>query len=100
MHLYYLRKESYEQIVPEIHKTNGEIIPERKETVECHALYRGTDVTGWRGRDTYPVPRNKGVKLYTCKTLKKIMAERESLHDYCGEWFDIYDENGKVDITK
>lgn len=67
--------------------------------VERHALYRGTDVTGWRGRDSYPLPRNKGVKLYACKTLKHILSERETLYNYCGEWYDVYDEKGKVNIA-
>nr|DAN90380.1 MAG TPA: hypothetical protein [Bacteriophage sp.] len=37
------------------------------------------------------------MKVYTCKTLKKIKQLQESTFDYCGEMFDIYDENGKVD---
>lgn len=28
--MYYLRKEPYEQIIPQIEKTDGTIIPERK----------------------------------------------------------------------
>lgn len=94
--MYYLRKEPFEQTISEIRKTNGEVIPERKVMTDDAALYRGTDVSGWRGRDTYPAPRNKGVKLYTCKTLKQILKERTVLFNYCGEWYDVYDENGIV----
>jgi hypothetical protein len=38
------------------------------------------------------------MKLYRCKTLKQIIKLRKGIFDYCGEWFDVYDENGKVDI--
>lgn len=38
--------------------------------------------------------------LYTCKKLKTILALRQDTFDYCGEWFDVYDENGKVDLTE
>ena len=40
-----------------------------------------------------------GMKLYVCKTLKPILALRQAMHDYCGEWFDIYDVNGKITIN-
>jgi hypothetical protein len=30
--------------------------------------------------------------------MKRILELRESLFKYCGEWFDVYDENGKADI--
>ncbi len=36
------------------------------------------------------------MKLYTTKTIKKIIEIRFALFLYCGEWFSIYDENGKV----
>ena len=32
------------------------------------------------------------------KKLKTILELRQSTFDYCGEWFDVYDENGKVDL--
>ena len=95
--MYYLRRETHEYTIPEIKKTDGTTIPERKTTAEDMALYRATDC-GWRGRDYYPVPHNKGVKLYMCKSIKHILSERKALFDYCGELFDIYDENGKVEI--
>lgn len=38
--------------------------------------------------------------LYTCKKLKTILALRQDTFDYCGEWFDVYDENGKVDLSE
>ena len=38
------------------------------------------------------------LRLYTCKTLKTILDLRKSLFGYCGEWFDVYDENGKIEI--
>ena len=32
--------------------------------------------------------------------LKKIKELQKNTFDYCGEMFDIYDENGKVDIDE
>jgi hypothetical protein len=95
---YYLRKESFEGIIKEIIRPNGEIIPERKYVSEDRALYYPYDLTRRRYRDSYPIPHNKGFRMYTCKTLKHIMEERQNLFDYCGEWFDVYDDNGKVNI--
>lgn len=44
--------------------------------------------------------KHRGVHLYTCKKLKTILSLRQDTFDYCGEWFDVYDENGKVDISR
>ena len=38
------------------------------------------------------------MKLYSCKAMKRIMKIREDLFQYCGEYFDVYNEDGKVDI--
>ena len=38
--MYYLRKEPYEQIIPQIEKTDGTIIPERKYIIEDRAIYK------------------------------------------------------------
>lgn len=96
---YYLRKEPYEQTIPEIKKTDGEVIPERKYIVEDRALYFPTDLPRRRYRSTYPEPNQKGFELLTYKTMQSILEERQNLFDYCGEWFDVYDENNqKVDI--
>jgi len=94
---YYLRKEPFEHTIKEIVKTNGEVIPERKVIADDRALYQATDLYSRRYRDLYPIPQNKGVKVYTCETLSHIMKERESLFNYCDEWFDVYNDNGKVD---
>jgi hypothetical protein len=95
---YYLRKEPYEHIIPKMTRPNGEIIPEKIYMSEDRALYYLYDLTGRRYRSSYPFPNDKTLRLYTCKTLKHIMEERQNLFDYCGEWFDVYDENGKVDL--
>lgn len=95
--MYYLRKESYEMTIEEIKKTDGTIIPERKYMTEDRALYKANSMNRFY-RESYPKPHNKGVKLYTCKKLSTILEHRESLHDYCGEYFDVYDENGIVSL--
>ena len=53
-------------------------------------FYRGT-FTGLDGK-------YQGMKVYTCKSLRYIKSLRERVHEYCEEWFDVYDENGKVEI--
>lgn len=96
--MYYLRKESYEMVIEEIEKTDGTIIPKRKYMTGDRALYKANNMSRFY-RDIYPNPHNKGLKLYTCKKLSTILEHRESLYEYCGEYFDVYDENGKVDLV-
>lgn len=97
--MYYLRKEPYEATISAIEKTDGTIIPEQKYMVEDRAIYKDHKLSrfyrqAFKGMDSHP----SGMKLYTCKTLKKILELRQSTYDCCGEWFDVYDENGKVDL--
>lgn len=51
-------------------------------------------------RSGYPIPDEKGFKLYKVKRITTILSARESLYEYCKEWFDVYDENGKIDLEK
>lgn len=97
--MYYLRKKSYEEVIPEIKKTDGTIIPARKYMTGDRAIYKDNRLSRFY-RDQYPVPRNKGIHLYKTKKLSTVMKHRQWLYDYCGEWFDVYDENGIVDISK
>ena len=36
--------------------------------------------------------------LYTCKSLKQILYVRELCFEHWNEWFDVYDEQGKIDL--
>ena len=93
--MYYLRKKSYEQIIPEIHKTNGEIVPECKYTIEDRAIYKHPRCSRfYRGTFTGLEEKYQEMRVYTCKTLQHIISLRKSVFDYSGEWFDVYDENG------
>jgi hypothetical protein len=97
--LYYLRKEPYEQTMPEIKKTDGTVISERKYMTEDRAIFKHPRFSRfYRGNFTGINGRYHGMKLYTCKTLKRIKELQQSTFDYCGEMFDIYDENGKVNL--
>lgn len=97
--MYYLKKEAYENIIPGIIKTDGTVIPERKYVIEERAIFKHRDFPRfYRGSFMGINAKYHEVKLYTCKTLKKIMEIRQSTFDYCNEWFDVYDETGKVDI--
>lgn len=98
--MYYLRKEPYEATISEIKKTDGTVIPARNYMTEDRAVYKHHRFSRFyrqtfRGIDVNPV----GMKLYTCKTLKRILELRQTTYDYCGEWFDVYDENGKVEFA-
>lgn len=97
--MYYLRKQSYEITIEEIKKTNGTIIPERKYMTLDRALYKATGMNRFYRR-CYPDPKEKGLRLYRCKKLSTILEYREKLYEYSGEYFDVYDENGKIDIQK
>lgn len=98
---YYLRKEPTEVVIPEIRKTDGTVIPERKRMTDDRAVYKGREFSRfYRGPFMGLSGKYQGMKVYTCKTLKRILELREAMHDYCGEWFDVYDENGKVDIEE
>lgn len=99
--MYYLRKEPYEVTIPEIKKTDGTVIPERKEKIEDRAIFKAKNLSRfYRGDFSGLDGKYQGMKVYTCKTLKNILALRESMHKYCGEWFDVYDENGKVELDE
>lgn len=52
----------------------------------------------YRGNYKGPDGKYQGCKLYTCKQIKRILDLREAMFGYCGEWFDVYDENGKVNL--
>lgn len=80
--MYYLRKENYDN--------SGEDI----------AIYKHHDFSRfYRGTFCGINVKYQGMKLYTCKKLKTILNLRQSTYDYCGVWFDVYDdENGKVEL--
>lgn len=96
--MYYLRKEPYEQTIPVIEKTDGAIIPERKYMVDDRALYKANGLSRYYRRE-FTGDKQPGFTLYKAKKLSTIKKQREGLFNYCGEWFDIYDENGKLEIT-
>lgn len=98
--MYYLRKEPYEETTREIKKTDGTIIPERKYMTEDRAIYKHHDFSRfYRGEFNGINGKYQGMKVYQCKTLKRILELREDMHNYCKEYFDVYDENGKVELS-
>lgn len=97
--MYYLRKEPYESVMPKVIKTDGEIITERKYMTDDRAIYKHHDFSRFYRHEFKGIDvRWDGMKVYTCKKLKTIMKLRQRTFDYCGEWFDVYDENGKVEL--
>ncbi len=97
--MFYLRKKPYEKTIPEIKKTDGTTIPERKYMTEDRALYKANDLSRFYRRE-FTEDKQPGFSLYKVKKLSTIQKQQKALHDYCGEWIDIYDENGKVGITE
>lgn len=97
--MYYLRKEPYEITIAEIIKTDGEIIPERKYMSDDRAIYKDHNCDRfYRGVFSGLDGKYQGMRVYTCRKLNTIMELREEMFDYCGLEFDVYDENGKVEL--
>lgn len=95
--MYYLRKEPTEEVIPEIRKTDGTVIPERRQMSDDRAIYKARRFSRFfRGPFNGISGKYQGMAVYTCKTLKRILDIREAMYTYCGERFDVYDENGKV----
>jgi len=98
--MYYLRKEPHEAVIPEIIKTDGSVIPERKYMTDDRAIYKHREFSRFYRKSFLGIAgKHQSMALYQCKTLKKILQLRKGMFDYSGEWFDVYDENGKVDIS-
>lgn len=93
--MYYLRKKSHEATLPEVIKTNGTVIPERKYMKEERAIYKHKRFSRFY-RKPYPDCGEKDLELYKVKKLRVIMELRKEMYDYCGEWFDVYDEDVKI----
>ncbi len=93
---YIIYSPKHEKTIPEIKKTNGEVIPERVYTVPARALYRDRKLANRRYRRDYPDPK---MILLKFSSLKQAQEELESLIRYCGEreeW-EIHEyENGTI----
>jgi hypothetical protein len=97
--MYYLRKEPYEETIPEIKKTDGSIIPERKYMTGDRAIYKHREFSRFYRKEFLGIAgKHENMVLYQCKTLKRITKLQKDTFDYCGEMFEIYDENGRIDI--
>ena len=93
---YILYSPGHEKTIPEIKKTNGEVIPARTVTVGPRALYRLKDLPTRRYSQQYPA-LDKSMRLVKCKTFEEAKEEQEALKNYCGEVFEIHEyEKGQV----
>lgn len=98
--MYYLRKEPYEQIIPEIKKTDGTVIESRKYMTEDRAIYKNESLSRfYRGEYKGSSGKYQGMEVYKCENLKDILELQKSTMEYCGELFDVYDEDGKVKLN-
>lgn len=99
--MYYLRKEPQEEVIPEILKTDGTVIPERRFMSDDRAIYKHSRLARfYRGSFSGIDGRYQGMKVYRCKTLKRILEIRDTMQVYCGEIFDVYDDSGKIELPK
>lgn len=97
--MFYLRKLPEAKTLPEIRKTDGTVVPERPYMSDDRTVYKHRDFSRfYRGGFTGLDGRYQGMKVYTCKTLKRILELRESTLRATGELFEVYDENGKVEF--
>ena len=88
--MYYLRKQSIEKLAV----TDGRYTVKDAEYELDRALYKHKKYNRFY-RSTYPDYSND-LKLWTAKSLKTALQQRVRLWYYCNEWFDIYDDNGKI----
>lgn len=93
--MFYLRLDPYEIISPIINKTDGTIIPEKRYISDTLTIYKHHSYSRfYRGVFTKLDDKYQGMKVYTCKTLNCILKLRKSMYEYCGMWFDVYNEEG------
>lgn len=101
--MYYLRKEPQEKTIPEIAKTDGTVIPERKFMSDDRAIYKAKEFSRfYRGDFKGLDGRYQGMTVYTCKTLKRILELRTSTLDKVAltwpgsemiiQWYDSLDD--------
>lgn len=97
--MYYLKREPYKVPEHKINKTDGTVHIIESYMTDASAIYKHHDFSRFYRGDFNGIDgKYQGMKLYTCKTLKKILEIQAITLNYCGELFDIYDENGKVEI--
>lgn len=65
------------------------------------AIYKHRNLSRWyRGAFTGLDGKYQGMHVYRCKTLKRILELRRRTHEYSGEYFDVYDANGIVQLPE
>lgn len=65
---------------------------------ENRAIYQYKEFSNFYINGTYPDCENKIFKLYEVKNIRDIMKLRKKVYDDYGEWFDVYDENKKINL--
>lgn len=98
---YYLRKEPHEATIESMTKLDGAFIPEREYMTDDMAIFKHHDFTRfYRGYFSGVNGKYQGMKLYTCKSMKRIMALRQTTFEYCGDMYDVYDKETGENISK
>lgn len=102
--MYFLRKEPYIITVPKVKKYNGTEIPEREFKCQDRAVYKHKKFNRYYVQSFYGLNVNHNdddTELYLTDSIIDILGLRKVTFEYCGELFDIYNEElNKVDIGK
>ena len=97
--MYYLYSPAHDVMVPTFRKMDGTVIPGRKIPVDARTIYKtGGPFMFKRGPFLGLKAKHNGMKPYTSKTLKKILEIRQIVFEATGELFEVYDENGRVEL--
>lgn len=90
--VFYLRKPECEVVIPEIKKTDGSVIPERQCKLEDRAIYKHPELNRfYRGVFTGLNGKYHGMKIYTTTSLREARELQNTMKEYCGETFIIFD---------
>lgn len=100
--MYFLRKEPYIITIPKVKKYDGTEIPEKEFKCQDRAIYKHKKFNRYYIQSFYDLNVNyDDVELYLTDSIIDILGLRKVTFDYCGELFDIYNEElNKVDIGK
>lgn len=90
---YYLRSTPHEATIQGFTRVDGTIVPDRKYTTNDMAIFKHHDFSRfYRGYFSGVNGKYQGMKLYTCKSMKRILELQRTTFEYCGDMYDIYDK--------
>ena len=101
--MYFLRKEQHTITIPKVKKYDGTEIPDREFKCQDRAVYKHKKFNRYYIQSFYGlnINQNDDVELYLTDSIIDILGLRKITFDYCGELFDIYNEElNKINIGR